>query len=61
MKLDRLVDMRNSIAHGENSIIVDDEMLHFYSRFIIELIDEIIEKFDAFLRNEQFLNDTFER
>ncbi|MDM8514876.1 MAE_28990/MAE_18760 family HEPN-like nuclease [Desulfobacterales bacterium HSG16] len=57
-KLDRLVEIRNNIAHGENSIIVDDEMLYFYSGFIIELIDEIIVKFDLFLRNKQFLNST---
>lgn len=54
-ELDRLVRVRNSIVHGENSIVVDDEMIMKYINLVTELFDQVLLIFSDFLLNQKFI------
>lgn len=53
--LNRLVEIRNAIAHGENSIIVNDEMIQKYIDLIVNLYDGLILIFKEYIETEKYL------
>ena len=53
--LNKLVEVRNHIAHGENSIVVDESMIQDFTDTTISLIDEIILMFSDYLTNKKYL------
>lgn len=52
--LDRLVVIRNSIAHGQNSYIITEEQFEKYSNFVTELIDTILISQYTYISNETY-------
>lgn len=53
--IDRLVNVRNSIAHGENSIVPTEENLLMYIDAVKEAMDLFLEEIDIFIGNESYL------
>ncbi len=53
--LNKLVEIRNHIAHGENSIIVSERILLDNMTLVLSLIDELIVIFENFLNNKSYL------
>lgn len=53
--LNRLVEVRNAIAHGENSIVVNDEMIQKYIDLIVNLYDGLILIFKEYIESEKYL------
>lgn len=53
--IDRLVDVRNAIAHGENSIVPDKESLQRYIESITRSTDILLFEIDDFLVNKKYL------
>lgn len=53
-KLNVLVNTRNSIAHGENSILIDLEKMSESIDLVVTLIDIILLKQTQFAQNENF-------
>ena len=53
--IDRLVNIRNSIAHGENSVIPDIDNIVKYINSVNEAMDILVKEIDIFLTNEDFL------
>ncbi len=59
--IDRLVNVRNSIAHGENSIVPSEENMLKYIVTVQEAMDLFLEEIDIFIENESYLiNQTIE-
>lgn len=52
--IDRLVHIRNSIAHGENSFVVTMENISRYIDAVTKAMDFLREEIDQFLRNEHY-------
>jgi hypothetical protein len=57
-EIDRLVSVRNSIAHGENSIIPSDENIKNYIETVRTAMDLFLEEIDIFIENENYLLST---
>lgn len=53
--IDKLVEVRNAIAHGENSIVVDFQMVHGFIETVVKLYDEIILILIEYLRTKKYL------
>ncbi|EAO2340582.1 hypothetical protein E2C58_14970 [Salmonella enterica] len=53
--LDRLVQVRNCIAHGENSILPTQENIESYIDAVKAAIDIMLEEIDLFLTQESYL------
>lgn len=53
--LNTLVRVRNSIAHGENSFILDAKNIEDYIQAVQTAIDILLEEIDKFLTNECYL------
>lgn len=53
--LDRLVQVRNCIAHGENSILPTQENIESYIDAVKKSIDIMMEEIDKFLTQENYL------
>lgn len=53
--LDRLVNIRNAIAHGENAIVPTVDNLHKYIEVVSGLMDVFIQEIKNFLENEKYL------
>ncbi|EKN0583913.1 hypothetical protein PWE48_001311, partial [Salmonella enterica] len=53
--LDRLVQVRNCIAHGENSILPTQENIESYINAVKAAIDIMLEEIDLFLTQESYL------
>ncbi|GEN28884.1 hypothetical protein HVA01_25300 [Halovibrio variabilis] len=53
--IDRLVSIRNSIAHGENSIVPDMANVIKYIDSVNAAMDILVKEIDLFLVNEEFL------
>lgn len=53
--LDRLVHVRNCIAHGENSILPTQENLEKFIEAVKESIDILVSEIDNFLMQESYL------
>lgn len=53
--IDRLVNIRNSIAHGENSVIPDIDNIIKYINSVNEAMDILVKEIEKFLTNEVFL------
>lgn len=53
--IDRLVNIRNSIAHGENSIVPTPENIANYINSVNSGIDIFREEIEFFLANEEYL------
>lgn len=52
--LDRLVNVRNAIAHGENSIEIRYEDISYYIEIITEIMDKLILELVYYIENEKF-------
>ena len=57
-KIDRLVNVRNSIAHGENSIVPSEENLLSYISTVKEAMDLFLDEIDIFIDNKSYLLNT---
>lgn len=55
-ELNQLVNIRNSIAHGENSFIINKEKIEQYSTLVIEMIDVLLIEQYKYLDNGLYLN-----
>jgi len=53
-KLNKLLNFRNSIAHGENSIPIKIEDITEFSELIYDLMNEIFNKIDDGFNNQTF-------
>lgn len=53
--IDRLVNIRNSIAHGENSIVPDMKNVTRYIDSVNKLMDILVNEIEQFLSRELFL------
>ncbi|HDT0774012.1 TPA: hypothetical protein QIC26_000030 [Klebsiella aerogenes] len=53
--LDRLVHVRNCIAHGENSILPTQENIDSYIETVKSAIDIMMDEIDKFLTQENYL------
>jgi hypothetical protein len=53
--LDRLVQVRNCIAHGENSILPTQENIENYIDAVKKAIDILLDEIDLFLTHESYL------
>lgn len=53
--LDRLVHVRNCIAHGENSILPTQENIDLYIETVKSAIDIMLDEIDKFLTQENYL------
>jgi len=53
--IDRLVNIRNSIAHGENSFVLSQENVETYASAVVTAMDIFREEIDDFLDREAYL------
>ena len=53
--IDRLVHVRNSIAHGENSFVIDQLNLDKYASSVIAAMDLFRDEIDGFIDREAYL------
>lgn len=53
--IDRLVNIRNSIAHGENSVIPTPDNVSKYIQAVSSAMDIFREEIESFLVNEEYL------
>jgi len=53
--IDRLVNIRNRIAHGENAVVPDIDNIIKYINSVNEAMDILVKEIDRFLTNEVFL------
>lgn len=53
--INQLVDIRNAIAHGENSIIPDSEMVEKYIVVVTGAMDIMLKEIEFFLKNKVYL------
>ena len=52
--IDRLVNIRNSIAHGENSVVPDEDNITKYINTINKAMDIFLNEINIFLDNESY-------
>lgn len=52
--IDRLVNIRNSIAHGENSFVITRDKMNEYIDFVIELIDKVLVEQCTYIDQEEY-------
>lgn len=52
--IDRLVSVRNSIAHGENSYILDKSNIEKYITAVRDAIDILLDEINTFLETERY-------
>ena len=57
-EIDRLVNVRNSIAHGENSIVPSQENLLNYIAAVKEAMDLFLDEIDIFIESKSYLLNT---
>jgi hypothetical protein len=55
--IDRIVTVRNKIAHGENSILPDADSIEKYISSVASATDIIIQEIDRFLTNKSYLKN----
>ncbi len=55
--VDRLVNIRNSIAHGENSIVPDMKNIEKYISSVNEAIDILTNEISNFVEREEYLSN----
>ena len=53
--IDMLVNVRNSIAHGENSVVPDEDNLLNYIESVKKAMDIFLEEIDYFIENKNYL------
>lgn len=53
--IDRLVNIRNSIAHGENSIVPNMKNVEKYIEAVTNAMDVLLSEIQTFLDNEDYL------
>ena len=53
--IDRLVNIRNSIAHGENSVLPDMKNIEKYIEAVRNAMDVLVNEIQQFLDNEDYL------
>lgn len=53
--IDRLVNVRNSIAHGENAIVPTEENLLMYIAAVKKAMDLFLEEINIFIEYEKYL------
>ena len=53
--IDRLVNIRNSIAHGENSFMLDMDNVNKYINSARTAMDLLLDEIDKFLEHERYL------
>ena len=58
--IEKMVTYRNKIAHGENSVTVQESDILMFANCTVELIDEIILIIKAYLENESYLKSNHE-
>jgi len=56
--IDRLVNVRNSIAHGENSFLPDAENINLYISSVKSGMDILLGEISTFIENESYLENT---
>lgn len=54
-EIEKMVTFRNKIAHGENSVTVQETDILIFANTTVEIIDEIILVIKAYLENESYL------
>jgi len=54
--LNKFVNIRNKIAHGDNAVLVDSEMIYEFSQLIVDLMTELYLILDNCVQNKVFLN-----
>ncbi|WP_396586966.1 MAE_28990/MAE_18760 family HEPN-like nuclease [Bermanella sp. R86510] len=55
--IDRIVNFRNRIAHGENSILPHTDSIEKYISSVTEATDLIMQEIDRFLSNKSYLQN----
>lgn len=55
--INRIVDIRNCIAHGENSIVPDVQNITRYIDSVKSAMDILLEEIDLFLTNKSYLQN----
>lgn len=55
--IDRLVSIRNAIAHGENSHILDQEKISHYIVIVTKAMDVLLNEIGAFVESQSFLKE----
>ncbi|MCP3701108.1 MAG: hypothetical protein GY920_21825 [Aliivibrio sp.] len=53
--IDRLVQIRNSIAHGENSFVLNMEKINNYIDAVNKITDIFLDEIDEYLSNKRYL------
>lgn len=53
-KMNTLVSLRNSIAHGENSVLIDSEKMNENIDLVVALIDVMLLKQIQFAQSEAY-------
>jgi hypothetical protein len=54
-QIDKLVNVRNRIAHGENSIVLTEENLMEYIETVEKAMDLFLEEINIFVENKKYL------
>lgn len=55
IEINKLVNLRNKIAHGENSFPIDRDIIEQFIWMLFRLFDKIIIAFDDYISNERYL------
>ena len=55
--LNTLVNIRNAIAHGENSIVLDSKKMEEKMECVTKMIDLLLVKQVEYMENEKYLKD----
>lgn len=53
-KLNEFVNVRNAIAHGENSILIDKGKMNDYITLVVELIDAVVLELIIFVEEKRY-------
>ena len=53
--IDRLINIRNSIAHGENSFLPDQDNVEKYINAVNGATDVLLSEIEIFLESETYL------
>ena len=56
-KLNKLLNFRNAIAHGESAISVGEKEINEFSQLIVELMSEIAERVEKGLLSKSYLSN----
>ena len=56
-ELNKFVNLRNKIAHGDNSVIINQEYVDSVSELIIKAMDSLCENIENAMNNEEYIKE----